>query len=108
MWLCSVNGERNTAYLISVGGNYLVVLVSMVLVSISLVVRGQSWLSDKAVNVRSGVRCAVRASEGLCWSGGVLLMLASSEVFFLLVSRDFIIMKILLFFRWRADLRRVD
>ena len=48
------------------------------------------------------------ASEGLCWSGDVLLNLASSEVFFMLVSRDFIIMKILLFFRWRADLRRVD
>ena len=65
MWLCSVNGERNPAFLISVGGGkYLVVLVCMVLVSISLVVRGQYWLSLKAVNVRSGVRCAVRASEG--------------------------------------------
>ena len=52
MWLCSVNGERNTAYLISVGGKYLVVLVSMVLVSISLVVgRGQYKLSMKAGNV---------------------------------------------------------
>ena len=65
-------------------------------------------MSVKAVNVRSGVRCALRASEGLCWSGGVLLLLASSEVFFVLVCHYFIIMKILLLFRCRADLRRVD
>ena len=42
VWLCSANGERNAAYLISVGGGkYLVVLVSMVLVSISIVLWGQ-------------------------------------------------------------------
>ena len=35
VWLCSVNGERTPAYLINVGGGkYLVVVVSMVLVSI--------------------------------------------------------------------------
>ena len=67
MWLCSANGERNAAYHISVGcGKYLVVLVSMVFVSISLVFRGQYWLSLKEVNVASGVRCALDASEGLC------------------------------------------
>ena len=38
VWLCSANGDTNAAYLISVGGKYMVVLVSMVLVSISLVV----------------------------------------------------------------------
>ena len=42
----------NAAYLISVGGKYLVVLVSMVLVSISLLLRGQYWLSGKVVTVR--------------------------------------------------------
>ena len=40
------------SYLFSVGGGkYLVVLVSMVFVSISLVFRGQYWLSGKEVNV---------------------------------------------------------
>ena len=62
----------------------------------------------KAVNVGSGLRCAVGASEGLCWSGGVILMLASSPVFFMLVSHDFIIMMNLLLFAWRAYVRRVD
>ena len=48
VWLCSANGERNAAYLISVGaGKYLVVLVSISLV----VVRGQYRLSMKAGNV---------------------------------------------------------
>ena len=66
MWLGSVNGDRKAAYLISVGGvKYLVVVVGMVLVIISLVLRGQNWLSLKAGNVRRGVRCAVGASEGL-------------------------------------------
>ena len=65
-------------------------------------------MSVKAVNVGSGVRSAVRASEGLCWSGGVLLKFASSEVFFMLVCQYFIIMTILILFRWRADWRRVD
>ena len=42
----------NAAYLISVGGGkYLVVVVSMVLVSISLVLRGQYKLSMKGGNV---------------------------------------------------------
>ena len=62
MWLGSWNGEMNAAYLISVGGKYLVVLVSMVLVSISLVLTGQYWLSVTAAIVRRGVRCAVGAS----------------------------------------------
>ena len=67
MWLCSANGERNASYLFSVGGGkYLVVLVSMMFVSISLVFRGQYWLSVKELNVGSGVRCALDASEGLC------------------------------------------
>ena len=54
------------------------------------------------------MRCALAASEGLCWRGGAILMLASSAVFFMLVCHYFINMKILLLFRWRADLRRVD
>ena len=57
-------------------------------------VRGQYKLSMKAMNVLRGVRCAVGASEGFCWSGGVLLMLASSRVFFIPVCHDFIIMMI--------------
>ena len=65
MWSCSLNGERNPAFLISVGdGKYQVVLVSTVLVSISLVVRGQYWLSVKAVNVGSGVSCASERLSG--------------------------------------------
>ena len=51
MWLSSGNGEMNAAYLISVGRKYLVVLVSMVLVSISLLLRGQYWISVKALNL---------------------------------------------------------
>ena len=78
--------RRNAAYLISVfADKYLAVLVIMVFVSISFVLRGQYWLSVEEVNVWSGVRCALDESEGLCWSGGVLLRLASSDVFFMLL-----------------------
>ena len=73
-----------------------------------VVLGGQYWLSVKAVNVRSGVKRAVEASEGLCWRVWDLLMLASSDMFFMLLSHDFIIMMILLFFRSRTDVRRVD
>ena len=50
VWLCSAKGERNAAYLISVGaGKNLMVVV--VVISISFELRGQYWLSVKAVNV---------------------------------------------------------
>ena len=100
VWLCSANRERYAAYLFSVcGGKYLVVVGRISFV----VVRGQYKLSRKAGNVWRGVRCAVGVSEGFCWSGGVLLMLASSRVFFMLLCHGFIIMMILLLFQWRAD-----
>ena len=54
------------------------------------------------------MRSDLGASDRLCWSGGILLSLASSQVFLMLVSHDFIIMMILLLFRWRADVRRVE
>ena len=38
--------------------------------------------------------CALGASDGLCWSEGVLLMVASSDVFFMHVCHDFIVMMI--------------
>ena len=55
-----------------------------------------------------GVRRALGASEGLCCSGGVHLVLASSRVFIISVCHEFIIIMILLMFRWRADVRRLD
>ena len=70
--------------------------------------RGEYWLSVKAVNVRSGVRCAAGASEGLCWSGGVLLIIVSSSVFFMPLCDEFIIMMILLLFRWKEDVWQLD
>ena len=54
------------------------------------------------------MRCAVGPIEGLCWSGGVLLILASSDVFFMLVCNEFIITMIFLLFRWRADVIRLE
>ena len=42
--------------------------------------------------------CAVGSSEGLCWNGGVLLILASSELFLMLVSHES---------AWSADGSRV-
>ena len=67
VWLWSVNVSWNVAYLTSVGaGKYLGVLVSMMFLSISLVLRGQYWLSVKEVNVGRGVRSALDAREGLC------------------------------------------
>ena len=45
----------------------------------------------KAVNVSRGARCAVGASEGLCWSGGVLLGCSSCLFVLLYYYEDFII-----------------
>ena len=71
-----------------------------------ILVVGESNERINRGNLNLNVSLAVLPIERLSMSGWVK-KIVSSPCFFVVVSPDFIMMKILLLFRWRADVRRV-